>query len=249
MKTKLVFEYFPYAAVALFVAAALGRLVLSSRPVGSAPERASTTDRVGWWWRAAWCLLLSGHLVALALPARVLAWNAHPARLYALEGAAFAIGLGALAAWVVSARRHFGRRAPLAGELADSVFLSLLATGLLSGLAIAVVYRWASTWGVATLTPYVLSLPAGAPRKEYLEGLPFLVQLHVFSAPAALAAAPFTTTAGALARRLAETWQRAARAARRPAPPATPDSVADAFPGDAGELLDIEGPLGGSSGT
>jgi len=118
-----------------------------------------------------------------------------------------------------------------------------------SGLAIAVVYRWASTWSAATLTPYVLSIPAGAPRKEYVEALPFLVQLHVFTAPAALAAAPFTTTAGVLASRVVDLWRRAARAARRPARSETPDSVVDAFPGEVHDVLELEGPLGGSSGT
>jgi nitrate reductase gamma subunit len=63
---------------------------------------------------------------------------------------------------------------------------------LLSGLLTAIRYRWGSSWGVSTLTPYGLSLLRGKPAVALVAGMPFLVQVHVFSGFVALAALPFT---------------------------------------------------------
>jgi nitrate reductase gamma subunit len=118
--------------------------------------------------------------------------------MYAIEALGFVIGLSALATCTVSAHRHLARRSsPTAAGVADSVFLSLLLTCVLTGLALAVRYRWGSSWGAATLTPYVMSLAEGRPEPELVTEMPFLVQLHVFAAFAGAAAFPFTSSAGA----------------------------------------------------
>jgi nitrate reductase gamma subunit len=73
--------------------------------------------------------------------------------------------------------------------------LSVSFVALLSGLLTAVSYRWGSSWCAATLTPYVWSLVRGNPASALAAGLPFLVRLHVFSSPAALAMIPLTRLA------------------------------------------------------
>ena len=54
--------------------------------------------------------------------------------------------------------------------------------------------RWASSWSVVTLTPYVLSLPSTHPRVDLVASTPFLVRLHVLGAFAAIALLPFADT-------------------------------------------------------
>src|SRR5581483_8127459 len=72
-------------------------------------------------------LLLAGHLLGLLFPRAVLAWNSSSGRLYLLEGVAFVIGLGALAAWGRATWRHLGRTdASFIVEIADSVFLAMV---------------------------------------------------------------------------------------------------------------------------
>jgi len=78
------------------------------------------------------------------------------------------------------------------------LFLSLLFTTLLSGSLTAVLLRWGSEWGAATLAPYTLSLLRGRPAVALAIGMPFLVRLHVFSAFATLALFPATDAASAL---------------------------------------------------
>jgi nitrate reductase gamma subunit len=64
--------------------------------------------------------------------------------------------------------------------------------GVLSGLLLAVLYRWGSSWGAMILTPYTASLLRGKPAANFILQMPFLVRLHVFSLFAAVAIVPAT---------------------------------------------------------
>jgi nitrate reductase gamma subunit len=83
-------------------------------------------------------------------------------------------------------------------ELSDTVFLTLLFVGVFSGLLVAALYRWGSSWGAITLSPYIVSLVRGNPTAGFAVQMPFLVRLHVFSAFAVLAVLPLTRTASFL---------------------------------------------------
>jgi hypothetical protein len=100
MRTKLLFEAFPYVAAAMFAAGVLGRAVLARRDGPCSGDRARDapreTARIGPTLAA---ILAALHAIVLALPAQVLAWNADPARLYGLEGAGLVAGVGAVVAW------------------------------------------------------------------------------------------------------------------------------------------------------
>jgi len=195
MKTSFLFQVWPYAAVALFAIGISIRYALARKQ----------TDRLALDLAESWDLfgsrllpfslvmLFLGHLAGLLYPTKILLWNSAPARLYALEGLAFAIGLSALAGWAVLMWRQLGQSdGSVLRQVGDAVFLSLLFVSLLSGLLTAILYRWASEWGVSTLTPYGLSLLRGKPAVALVTGMPFLVQVHVFSGFVALAAVPFT---------------------------------------------------------
>jgi nitrate reductase gamma subunit len=137
------------------------------------------------------------HLAGLLFPRQITAWDLSPTRLYLLEGAAFALGLGTLAGWARLMWRQLGRASDdsVAGQLADAAFLSMAFVALLSGLLTAALCRWGSSWGVATLTPYVWSVLRGNPLAAIAAGLPFVVRVHVFSSIAGLAMVPYTRLA------------------------------------------------------
>src|SRR5437016_6294363 len=131
------------------------------------------------WKMSCFCLLL-GHLAGLLFPAQVLLWNRVPVRLYFLESAAFAIGVIALFCCLGLVWRHLGRSSKsIIREVGDIALLGLLLVALFSGLLTAAFYRWGSSWGPATLTPYSLALLRGNPMVRWAVQMPFLVQLHV----------------------------------------------------------------------
>jgi len=199
MKMSFLFQVWPYAALALFVIGIAIRYALARKQTGGhALDLVEARDLFGGRRILFFSLvmLFLGHLGGLLFPHKILLWNSVPSRLYALEGLAFVIGLAALAAWAGLMWRQLGRsRGSILRQVGDAVFLSLLFVTLLSGLLTAVRYRWGSSWGVLTLTPYGLSLLRGKPAVALVAGLPFLVQIHVFSGFVALAMLPFTRVA------------------------------------------------------
>jgi nitrate reductase gamma subunit len=126
----------------------------------------------------------------------VIAWTTVPARLYILEGVGVLAGVLMLIGWLRVMWRHFmnAEGSPL-GEVADALFLSLGLVAVLTGLLTAILYRWGSAWGAATLTPYLQSLAEGRPRLDFLAAMPFVVKLHVASSFIALALLPFSSVA------------------------------------------------------
>ena len=77
--------------------------------------------------------------------------------------------------------------------IADTAAAALMAIVAASGLMVAILYRWASSWGVAVFPPYVNSILRLAPRAALFDSMPFAVRLHVFSAFVALALLPLTS--------------------------------------------------------
>jgi len=147
-------------------------------------------------WRAGIALLLLVHAAILLLPQSVLAWNTNPLRLYLFEAITFVAGLAALAGWAKLTWKQVshGNRSVIT-ELSDTVFLALLLVAIASGVLMAVLYRWGSSWGALVLTPYVASILRGRPAPGLATQMPFFVRLHVFSAFAMLAVLPLTRLA------------------------------------------------------
>jgi nitrate reductase gamma subunit len=194
MKTDFVFQMWPYVAVVLFASGMAARYLAMPEPTRAKrhwPLDVRDLFRRTLLLQINLFALLLGHLAGLLSPQRILQWNSIPSRLYALEIWAFGVGLSALWGWTLLMWRHLRRSdASIGRQAADAVFLSLLFTTLLSGSLTAILFRWGSSWGVITLTPYMVSLLRGHPAVELVAGLPFLVRLHVFSAFATLAALP-----------------------------------------------------------
>src|ERR1041384_5846193 len=165
-------------------------------PPGAQVHRCCTAGDVKAWalfggpriWKIALLLLAMAHVALLLLPRTVLSWNASRGRLYFLEALLFAAAVAVVIGLAKIVWRHLGHsnRSAIA-ELSDSVFLGLLLVGTLSGILLAIFYRWGSSWGAMILTPYVASLARLEPDAAFAAQLPFLVRLHVFSAFAAVA--------------------------------------------------------------
>jgi nitrate reductase gamma subunit len=110
-----------------------------------------------------------------------------------LEGVGGAVGFAAV---ISSAALIAGQlrkpTASLVNELFETVFMAFLLVGAVSGILVAILHRWGSSWGVTILTPYVLSILRAQPAAYLAVQMPFLVRLHIVSAFAALALVPFT---------------------------------------------------------
>ena len=161
----------------------------------SALSRAKELLWDSWPWRIGLVGLLVLHLVLLVFPMKVLTWNRVEGRLLVLEAAGFAFGLLALVGLVSLVGRRLRPSADASRpelSLADAAFLGLLLVEVLSGLAMAGLYRWASSWSTVTLVPYVRSLLTLDARPALMTGMPYVVKLHVFCSSALLAVLPFS---------------------------------------------------------
>jgi nitrate reductase gamma subunit len=200
--SELLFQVFPYAALAILILGLGLRHALARRQ----PEAIRPAANSAWQlfrgtaaWRIGLGITAAAHLACLLVPGAIRTWNGAPLRLYLLEGTGFVFGVVALIGLVQLLVRHIDRS--LAAhhgklpEIADYALLSVLCVATVSGLATAVLYRWGSSWAVGTLTPYLRSLGKGEPAIELVEQMPFLIRLHVFSWFAVLAIVPFTSAA------------------------------------------------------
>lgn len=196
MKADFLFAVFPYIAIGLLVAGIAVRYLLLRRQSASVPAEVAEAQAVfasGRLWQLSLVLLAAGHLIAIVAPQAILSWNASHNRLYLLEGVGFVIGVVALLSWLGLVWRNLKRHGGSAiTELSDTVLLALLFVGILSGLLLAVLYRWGSSWGAMILTPYVISFLRGKAAASFMLQMPFLVRLHVFSLFAAVAIVPAT---------------------------------------------------------
>jgi len=199
MNRNLLFSAWPYVATSLFLTGIVVRYLLERKNATAVKEEMSEAwalfrgSRV---WRASVIVLFLGHAGALLFPQMLLAWNHRPERLYLLEAFALTAALVAVAGGAMLLWRHLGRSNRSAiTELSDTIFIALLLVGIFSGLMMAILYRWASSWGALVLTPYIVSLLRGKPAAELAVQMPFVVRLHVFSTFAATAVLPLTRLA------------------------------------------------------
>jgi len=120
-------------------------------------------------------------------------WNRTPLRLYLLEITGLALGLWLLAGLLILVYRRLSDvKVREVTTRMDLVVLAVLAVQIVSGLWIALGYRFGSFWGPAVLTPYIRSLLLLQPRPELVANLPHVVQIHAFSFFVLLVVFPFS---------------------------------------------------------
>lgn len=196
MLDMILFQLFPYVAVAVAVVEAARRYwqkgfsysslssqFLEGRQlfVGSVP------------WHYGLLVVLTGHLVAFLFPRELLAWNSLPVRLYLLEVSALASGLLTLSGLVsLAVRRLWFPRIRAVTSAMDVIILLVLLIQVGLGVYLALRLRWGSSWYVVALVPYLRSLFALRPDLALLIPLPWVVKLHVLGAFVFLALLPFS---------------------------------------------------------
>ena len=198
MSDYVLFAVAPAVAVFVFLVVALSRL----RPghvTSSVCHARRRSSRLAILARApialAWLLLIAGHLALVVWPEAVLSWNRATPRRIGLEVALPACGLAILADLLWSLVRRL-RRLTEAAPAGAPAFEATLIVAVVSGLGVAVLYRWASMWSAVTLTPFVRSLVRLQPDVEWMATMPYLVKLHVFSGIAVVALWPLTRWGG-----------------------------------------------------
>ena len=215
----LLFAVVPYvAAVALVVLCAIRFTTATSvlRAIDRRRARRQARARIVVGGAVVGIVVL--HVTLLAAPAAVLRWNTSTARLLLLESIGMGCGLICAVAAVLKIRRlvlddmREERRARKHRQrVIDLIAMTLAGVAVVSGVALAVLYRWASSWSVVTLTPYAASLLQGRPRVELVASMPFLVRLHVFSTFALAALLPLTLLASRMLAAVARCLQLIAR--------------------------------------
>jgi nitrate reductase gamma subunit len=127
--------------------------------------------------------LLVGHLVGLLIPRSVLAWNAHPLAAVRAGG----VGVGVWAADVGGAVESdraaaAGQQGPGDDDACGLGVYALLLVQVASGVGVAVVYPWGTSWYAAAAAPYLQSVFLLRPDISYVVGMPLLAQLHIVNA-------------------------------------------------------------------
>ena len=199
MTDQFLFVVSPYLTAAASVPGCVVRYLLWSRREAQAGSERAGDDGAGpirAAWRWAIGLVAVGHLLAVAFPAVVLQWNQQPMRLLVLEGAGLTTGIVALASLIAMLVQCL-RTADLDALCSpvDVVAWTLLVIELLSGLLVAVFYRWGSSWSAVTVTPYLRSLLRLDPDAALVVRLPLPARLHLFCAFALIAVVPFSRMA------------------------------------------------------
>jgi nitrate reductase gamma subunit len=137
--------------------------------------------------------VLAGHILAFLMPAQILEWNSNTTRLYALEATGLMFGfltvIGLIAAIV---RRLTVRKVERVTSIADWIVYTMLFLQVVTGVAIALVYPWGSSWFATTASPYFWSIVKLNPQVDLISSMPWLVKFHIINAYALIGFFPFT---------------------------------------------------------
>lgn len=208
----LVFSVFPYIALITFLIGSIYRYRATGFQVSSLSSQFLERKKLFWGSQAFhWGLLVLffGHLIAFMFPRAVLAWNGEPVRLIILEVTAFVFGLFALAGLVLLIRRRLtSDRVLMVTNKMDILVYVTLFIQILSGLGVAYYARWGSSWFASVLTPYLRSIFAFNPDIAAVSAMPWVVQIHIFSAFLIIAIIPFSRFMHFLVAPVDYSWRR-----------------------------------------
>ncbi len=193
---KILFELFPYIALAIAIVGSILRYRLNAFSYSSLSSQFLESQQLFYGsvpWHYGILIVLTGHLIAFLFPREILAFNSVPIRLYILETTALVFGLLALVGLVNLVVRRIGYpRIRAVTSVMDGILLGVLLAQVLLGVYIATNLRWGSSWFATLLAPYLYSLCVLKPDVTLLGPLPLAVKLHIFGAFLLIALIPFT---------------------------------------------------------
>ncbi len=181
------FALLPYLAVAAFLVLLIARRfgVPPFGAVASLPalERRSHAERYLFGYGI--LVILAGHGLGFLVPEQVLLWNNDTLRRYILEASGLIFALMTLVGLLLTLVRG-------GNGLGDWLLYLLLLVQVVSGILMAVLYPWGSSWYATAAVPYLRSLVRLDPDLGLIAAMPHLVKLHLALAWVVLLVLPFT---------------------------------------------------------
>ncbi len=193
---QLLFAVAPYVALAIFFIVTIQRYRAQKFTYSSLSSQFLENEQHFWAlvpFHYGILIVLIGHVVAFLVPSWVLGWNARPVRLYMLEICALIFGvLTVVGLATVILRRLSNVKARTVTSTSDWILYALLLVQTVSGVYIAVMHPWGSSWFAASAAPYVWSILKLNPEIHYVVAMPFVVKLHIVNALLVIGFFPFT---------------------------------------------------------
>lgn len=192
----VLFAVFPYVAVAIELVVSIFRYYSNSYKFSSLSSEFLESKELFWGtvpWHYGIMVVLLGHVIGFCFPEEVLLFAKVPIRLIILEVTALIFGLMVLFGLIMLIKRRLTNdRIKAVTSRGDVLVLFLLLVQVLSGVGIAVFYRWGSLWYVSSMVPYLKSVFTFQPNLAYVASMPWLVKVHIAGAFAIIAVLPFT---------------------------------------------------------
>ncbi|MGE3608311.1 MAG: respiratory nitrate reductase subunit gamma [Bacteriovoracaceae bacterium] len=196
MSDQLLFGVFPYIAIVLAVVVSIVRYRFQKFKFSSLSSQFLETRNLFWGsvpWHYGILGVLTGHFVAFLCPDKILAFNEVPLRLVALEVTGLALALLAFTGLTLLIyRRLTHKRIQVVSRPSDYAVLFFLMIQVITGILIAILYRWGSSWYAASMVPYLRSLFILNPKLGYVASMPWPVKLHIVNAFIIVMLIPFT---------------------------------------------------------
>jgi nitrate reductase gamma subunit len=182
----LLFGVYPYVALVVFLLVSIHRYRAQTFSFSSLSSQLLENKRHFWAlvpFHYGILVVFFGHLVAFLIPRSILLWNQHPLRLFVLEVCALMFAILTLVGLVAMILRRI--QDPKLREVTsplDAAILALLLVGVVSGIGVAIMHPWGSSWFAGAMAPYLWSLFTFRPNLSYIQAAPMLVKLHVVTA-------------------------------------------------------------------
>ncbi len=196
MISILMFIVFPYVSILIFLFGSIIRYRATGFKVSSLSSQFLEGKKLFWGsqpFHLGLLVLFFGHLTAFLFPQSILAWNGSPVRLLILEGSAFVFALSTLFGLIMLIRRRMtSSKLLVISNYMDMLVYTVLIVQILSGMGVAFYVRWGSSWFASVLTPYLRSIFTLNPQIDAVSVLPWIVQIHIFSAFFIVGLIPFT---------------------------------------------------------
>ena len=196
MLDTILFGVFPYVAIVLAVVVSIRRFSSDKYSITTKSSQFLENQALFYGsiaWHYAILIILAAHLIAIFFPGIFGNLIADPLRLQIIEITGFGLGLLALFGIVVLIlRRLTNPRIKAVTGKWDKVVGLLLLLQVLSGVFIAMHYRWGAAWFIHTASPWIWSLLKFAPNVDFISNLPHTVKFHFFNTFLLIALLPFT---------------------------------------------------------
>lgn len=196
MKELFLFGAFPYVAFALAIIGGIIRYYHDRFSYSSVSSQLLENRLLLWGsvlWHYGIIIVLLAHLFGGFFPWASRHLLAVPSLLFILEliglTTAFLAVFGAV---LLIVRRIITPRLRVTTTVMDWILLVVLVTQVISGVYIAITYRWGSLWYSTVIAPWFWSICSFNPHYAQLYPLPGMVKFHAFTGFVVIALFPFT---------------------------------------------------------